>query len=211
MDSKERLWREAEQFIKICYKELRKSEGETVFRLEGVKKEIEQTGFYEHTFEELEHGARMAWRNSNRCIGRLFWQMLHVFDARHLDREEEICNHLFRHITFATNGGKIRPAITIFQAAKRGIEHVRIWNHQLIRYAGYETESGIIGDPSSISFTKACEKIGWKGNKTHFDLLPLVIQVKGREPRWFDLPKGIILEVPIEHPEFPWFRDLQLK
>jgi len=211
VDSKEQVWQEAKQFIEACYRELGKSESEIIFRLQEVKKEIEQTGFYVHTFEELEHGARMAWRNSNRCIGRLFWQMLHVFDARHLDNEEEIAESLFRHIEFATNGGKIRPAITIFKAAEGGIENVRIWNHQLLRYAGYETEDGIIGDSSSISFTKACEKMGWKGERTHFDILPLVVQVRGREPKWFDIPKEIVLEVPIEHPEFPWFQDLQLK
>ena len=200
------LWKEAEQFITLCYTELGKNDDEIYERLQQVKREIEQTGTYEHTYEELEHGARMAWRNSNRCIGRLFWQTLHVFDARTVEREEDVVERLFDHIMFATNGGKIRPTITIFCP-----ERVRIWNHQLIRYAGYETEHGMIGDPSSISFTKACEQLGWRGERTHFDILPLVIQVDGREPKLFPIPKDIVLEVPIEHPTFSWFRDLQLK
>lgn len=200
------LWKEAEQFITLCYTELGKNDDEIYERLQQVKREIEQTGTYEHTYEELEHGARMAWRNSNRCIGRLFWQTLHVFDARAVEREEDIAEWLFHHIAFATNERKIRPTITIFRP-----ERVRIWNHQLIRYAGYETEQGIIGDSSSVSFTKACEQLGWRGERTHFDILPLVIQVDGREPKLFPIPKDIVLEVSIEHPKFAWFHDLQLK
>ncbi|KHF29495.1 Nitric oxide synthase oxygenase [Anoxybacillus sp. BCO1] len=84
------LWKEAKQFITLCYTELGKNDDEIYERLQQVKREIEQTGTYEHTYEELEHGARMAWRNSNRCIGRLFWQTLHVFDARAIEREEDI-------------------------------------------------------------------------------------------------------------------------
>lgn len=209
--NQEWLWNEAERFIHLCYQELGKSEAEVESRLQEIQQEIRRTGTYTHTYEELQHGARMAWRNSNRCIGRLFWQTLHVFDARHLEKEEDVVQSLFHHIEFATNGGKIRPAITVFKPAEKGMENVRIWNHQLLRYAGYETETGVIGDSSSISFTKACERMGWKGERTHFDILPLVIQVKGKEPKWFHIPKDIILEVPIEHPEFPWFKDLQLK
>jgi nitric-oxide synthase, bacterial len=211
LNNRGQLWKKAEIFIRNCYKELGKSAVDLERRLQEIKKEIEANGFYKHTYEELEHGARMAWRNSNRCIGRLFWQTLHVFDARHLETEEEIFESLLQHIEFATNKGKIRPAITVFKPVEKGIENVRIWNHQLIRYAGYETEHGVIGDSSSISFTKACEQMGWKGDRTHFDILPLVIQIKGKKPKWFEIPKDLILEVPIEHPEFSWFKDLQLK
>lgn len=76
------LVEEASYFIYICYNELGKSEAELVSRVAEVTDEIQKTGLYTHTFEELEHGARMAWRNNNRCIGRLFWNTLTVFDAR---------------------------------------------------------------------------------------------------------------------------------
>ncbi|GGJ61936.1 nitric-oxide synthase [Anoxybacillus voinovskiensis] len=204
---KQPLWNEAEAFIRTCYQELGKNGIDTERRLTEIEREIALTGTYTHTYEELEHGAKMAWRNSNRCIGRLFWQTLHVFDARNVETEEEVAEQLFRHITFATNGGKIRPTITVFKPDGE----VRIWNHQLIRYAGYATELGVIGDSSSISFTKACEQMGWKGERTNFDLLPLVVQQKGKQPKWFDIPRELVLEVPIEHPEFVWFQDLQLK
>lgn len=207
LSEQEWLWSEAEQFIRLCYQELGKSGEETERRLQEIQRDIHHTGTYIHTYEELEHGAKMAWRNSNRCIGRLFWQTLHVFDARNAETAEDVVEHLFHHIEFATNGGKIRPTITVFKPNG----DVRIWNHQLIRYAGYETEHGVIGDSSSLSFTKACEQMGWKGERTNFDLLPFVVQTKGQQPKWFEIPSELVLEVPIEHPEFSWFQDLQLK
>lgn len=157
------------------------------------------------TTEELTHGARVAWRNSNKCIGRLFWNSLTVFDQRHLLNERDIFEALINHIDFATNAGKIRPAITLFEPNR-----VRIWNHQLIRYAGYETEEGIIGDSDSLEFTKVCENLGWQGARTNYDVLPLVLQVDDREPVYYDLPKEIVLEVSITHPDYD-FSKLDMK
>ncbi len=208
--SQEELFIKAEEFITICYRELNKVEA-IDDRLEMIKNEIKHTDCYTHTFEELEHGAKMAWRNSNRCIGRLFWNSLKVFDKRHLMTEDEIFQSLCHHIEYATNDGKIRPAITIFRQDLDESKQVKILNHQLIRYAGYETEFGVIGDSKSVGFTKECEKLGWQGERTHFDILPIVIEVDGRGPTLFSLPKELVLEVEITHPEFTWFNDLQIK
>jgi nitric-oxide synthase, bacterial len=205
------LLTEAERFIKVCYEELQKPEQEAEARIHQIKEEIERNGFYIHTFEELEHGAKMAWRNSNRCIGRLFWEGLTVFDGRELQTEDEIKDAIFHHIQFATNEGKLRPAITIFRQKKRDEEGVRIWNHQLVRYAGYDTGHGVLGDPHSLEFTRVCEKLGWKGQETHFDVLPLVVQLDGKSPEWYNIPKELVLEVPLRHPDFQWFEDLHLK
>ncbi|GMA60852.1 hypothetical protein GCM10025859_12920 [Alicyclobacillus fastidiosus] len=49
------------------------------------------------------------------------------------------------------------------------------------------------------------------GEGTHFDVLPFVVQVADEEPRWFDIPEELVLEVPIRHPELECFEDLQLK
>ncbi|MBS4192009.1 nitric oxide synthase oxygenase [Bacillus sp. FJAT-49705] len=204
------LYKDAEEFIRNCYYELNKSEQEIDNRLHQIKKQINRVGYYEHTSEELEHGAKMAWRNSNRCIGRLFWESLKVFDKRDLSTEESIRDALFEHIEYATNQGRIRPTITIFRQ-KKNKESVRIWNHQLIRYAGYKTKDGIIGDPDSIAFTEICTGLGWKGNETHFDVLPLVIQMNDNSPQMFEIPNELILEVPIRHPHYVWFEDMQLK
>lgn len=174
---------------------------------EWLKMRLEQAQLpsFDLTTEELTHGARVAWRNSNKCIGRLFWNSLAVFDQRHLLNEHDIYDALINHINFATNDGKIRPAITLFEPNR-----VRIWNHQLIRYAGYETEEGIIGDSDSLEFTKVCENLGWQGARTNYDVLPLVIQVDDREPVYFDLPNESVLEVSITHPDYD-FSKLNMK
>lgn len=196
---------EARAFIAACYDELDKGIAERERRLTEIARCIETESTYELTYEELEHGARMAWRNSNRCIGRLFWKSLNVFDERHVDTAEDIVSALSRHIEYATNAGKIRPTITIFHPS------VRIWNHQLIRYAGYETEDGIIGDPHSVRFTEVCERLGWRGSRTAFDVLPVVIQIDGGMPQWFSIPDELVLQVDIRHPDLPQFDELQLQ
>ncbi|MGM7680696.1 nitric oxide synthase oxygenase [Cytobacillus sp. Hm23] len=204
------LLQEAQRFIKECYMELKKTEREVNDRITCITEEITNYGTYSHTFEELEYGAKLAWRNSNRCIGRLFWDSLKVFDFRHLTTEEDIGDALFKHIDYASNNGNIRSTITIFNPMKKDGQ-IRIWNHQLIRYAGYETDNGVIGDPSSIPFTKQCQQLGWKGEGTHFDLLPIVIQINNNIPKFFHIPKEKVIEVHLQHPEYAWFKDLNIK
>lgn len=210
MTTNQAIQEEAATFVTSCYEELGKSGEETHRRLADVREELSRRGTYELTYEELAHGARMAWRNSNRCIGRLFWPSLNVFDERGLEREDDIAEAIFRHIAYGTNGGMIRPSITVF-AAETGARRIRIWNHQLIRYAGYETGNGIVGDPASVRFTKACMSLGWRGAGTPFDVLPLVVQVNGRQPRWYPIPDNLVMEVPIQHPEYDSFAGLGLK
>nr|WP_213585009.1 nitric oxide synthase oxygenase [Paenibacillus sp. J2TS4] len=208
----DQLKQEAEQFIRQCYRELGKTMEDTELRIQQVQNEINRDGSYEHTYEELVHGAKMAWRHSNRCIGRLFWNRLQVFDARNLTSEDAIYQALLRHIEFATHGGEIRSAITIFKQTVRNQEPVRLWNHQLLRYAGYEApDGGVIGDPSSVDFTRICTSLGWRGEGTPFDLLPLVIQCHDRKPRLFELPGEIVKEVPIHHPELDLFSGMEVK
>lgn len=80
----------ARAFIKQFGKEMKKPIEQ---RLKEIEEEIVSTGTYTHTEEELVYGAKVAWRNSNKCIGRLFWNSLHVFDHRRLEDEEEILKH----------------------------------------------------------------------------------------------------------------------
>ena len=159
----EQLQEEAERFIYTCYEELGHSREDAEARLVAVMGEIEVTGTYVHTTEELEQGCKMAWRNSNRCIGRLFWDKLRIVDARHADTAGTAAEAVLNHIHVASNGGKVIPMITILPADGPNGAPVRLWNHQLIRYAGYETEQGIIGDPASVELTKAAMSLGWQG------------------------------------------------
>ncbi|PZD96045.1 nitric oxide synthase [Paenibacillus sambharensis] len=203
---------EAESYIVSCLRELGKTEEEINSRVLEVRRDIADTGTYRHTGEELAHGARMAWRNSGRCIGRLFWQTLEVFDCRDVSKEDDIFAALQRHIAYATNRGRIRPAISVFrQASPEGQPEVRVWNHQLIRYAGYETDHGVIGDPASIPLTRVCTELGWRGKGTDFDILPLVIQAGTREPRLYPIPEHLVMEVPIRHPQMKQFHSLGLR
>lgn len=179
MSKTKQLIEEASNFITICYKELHK-EKLIEERIKEVQIEIEKTGTYEHTFEELVHGSRMAWRNSNRCIGRLFWSKMHILDAREVNDEEGVYNALIHHIKYATNDGKVKPTITIFKQYQGEENNIRIYNHQLIRYAGYKTEMGVIGDSHSAAFTDFCQELGWQGEGTNFDVLPLVFSINGQ-------------------------------
>lgn len=206
----QKLRERAHAFISQCYTELDR-EWIIDSRLADIDREISQTGSYTHTEEELKHGARMAWRNSNRCIGRLFWQTLAVIDERDLDTPQTIHEACCRHIKQARNDGNIRPTITIFQPDTPRTERIRIWNYQLLRYAGYDSENGIIGDPAEVEFTQYCKSKGWKGEGGHFDPLPHVIQVGDTEPELFDVPDDLLREVRITHPEYDWFADLGLQ
>jgi nitric-oxide synthase len=164
---------------------------------------------------ELAELARLAWRNHPRCIGRLFWQSLELLDARSASSAEEVFNGCVHHLRHATNNGRIRSAITVFAPAADEDDHgIRIWNRQLIRYAGYRSRSGeILGDPAQVDFTLAAIELGWRppAERGRFDLLPVVIGMPGLPPRLFELPRDAVLEVPIVHPEFPWFASLGLK
>ena len=201
----------AEQFIYPCYAELHRTPEEADARLDIIRAEIEKTGTYEHTFEELEHGAKMAWRNSNRCIGRLFWDKLRVTDARSCRTADDTAAALLEHIRYATNDGRILPTITVFRPFTAGDDSIRIWNHQLIRYAGYTAPEGPMGDPASASFTRLCQQLGWVGAGTEYDILPLVIQQGQEAPLWYSIPDEAVLQVQLEHPELPSFSSLGLR
>jgi len=209
--SKQELQTRAASFLKTCYNELGITE-KLAERIEEITKEIESTGTYFHTTEELTHGARMAWRNSNRCIGRLYWKTLKVIDARHLNEDEEILNALQEHIEFAFNKGNIRSTITIFRQQMPNEElGPRIVNHQLVRFAGYKQPDGsIIGDPSEVEFTQWCSEKGHSFEQKAFELLPHAIQWPNREAimKMPNIPEGII--IPIVHPEYEWFEELNL-
>jgi nitric-oxide synthase len=182
-------------------------------RVAEVRAQIERYGTYAHTTSELTFGARVAWRNSSRCIGRLYWRSLRVRDRRHVTSADQVAAESFAHLWEATNGGRVRPTLTVFAPTTPERPGPRIWNEQLIRYAGYRQSNGmVIGDPRYADFTGAVRNLGWPGGPgTPFDVLPLVVQVPGERPRLFDLPRDAVLEVPLSHPRFPWFAELGLR
>ncbi len=161
----------------------------------------------------IEEGAREAWRESVRCIGRLHWQSLQVVDARALTDPDSVFEACVKHLECATNGGRIVPTQTVFGRWEDPGREIRIWNHQLIRYAGYLQPDGVVlGDPMNVEFTELVRGLGWRPPSAPgpFDLLPLLIQC-GDQLQVRELPPGVVLEVRLEHPDHAWFKSLGLK
>lgn len=202
----------AEEFLALFHAE-NPAAGPVRQRIEEVNAQIERYGTYVHTAAELTFGARVAWRNSSRCIGRLYWRSLRVRDRRHITASDQVAAEAFLHLREATNSGRVRPTLTVFAADRPERPGPWIWNEQLIRYAGYRQPDGtVVGDPRYADFTDRVRDLGWPGGPgTPFDVLPLVVQSPGEPPRWFGLPEDAVLEVPLSHPRYQWFADLQLR
>jgi len=206
---------EAEEFLDRMFAEGAAEEGarfET--RLAEVRAEIQETGTYRHTPAELAYGARVAWRNSARCIGRLYWRSLRIRDRRRVTDPAAIAGECVAHLRQATRGGRIRSTITVFAPDTPGTPGPRIHNEQLIRYAGYRFEDGsVLGDPRYAEFTEQVRRLGWRPpeRRGSFDVLPLLIEAVPGEPRLFTLPPDAVLEVPLTHPDHRWFAGLGLR
>tara|TARA_B100001287_G_scaffold77400_1_gene64348 strand:+ start:190 stop:1266 length:1077 start_codon:yes stop_codon:yes gene_type:complete len=201
------LYSKAKSYLNLCYVELNKKD---LFksRCSEVQKQINQNGTYELLDFELVYGAKVAWRNSNKCIGRLFWRNMDVLDRREVNDIDLIFNFLFEHIESATNNGNIRSTITVFNPKT----NIRIWNPQLLSFAGYKDKKDkIIGDPKQLEFTNICIDLGWKPKMGQFDILPIVVQFGDDKPVWREIPKDIIKLVKINHPEIDGFDKLKLQ
>jgi nitric-oxide synthase, bacterial len=186
--------------------------GCTSARLAQVRAEIAATGTYQHTEQELTRGCKIAWRNTPRCLGKFYWNALAVRDMRHLSTTGEVFDALVEQLKEAANGGRIRLLMTVFAAQQDGRPPIRIWNSQLVQYAGYRQPDGTVtGDPATADLTRAVEALGWSGRGTPFDVLPIVLQRGDEPPRVYSLPRDAVLEVPITHPELPWLADLGLR
>ncbi|XP_019773235.2 nitric oxide synthase, salivary gland isoform X4 [Dendroctonus ponderosae] len=207
------ILRQAKEFLDQYFTSIRRAQSPAhLSRWEQVQKEVAATGTYQLTETELIYGAKLAWRNSARCIGRIQWSKLQVFDCRYVTTTSGMFEALCNHIKYSTNKGNIRSAITIFPQRTDGKHDYRVWNAQLISYAGYRQSDGsIIGDPLNAEFTEVCQKLGWKGKGSRWDILPLVVSANGHDPDYFDIPKEYVLEVSLTHPHLNWFENLGLR
>ncbi|QMU77231.1 nitric oxide synthase oxygenase [Streptacidiphilus sp. PB12-B1b] len=196
------VWSDAKEFLTQFAQESRGAT-DTDRRLREVRSAIEATGTYRHTTEELTFGARLAWRNAERCIGRLYWNSMTVRDLRHLHTADDIAEQCVEHLRTATNGGRVRPLITVFAPDRPGRPTARLLNEQLVRYAD---------DPRSRQRTHLAQGLGWTRGDKDFDVLPLLTRT-GRDdtPRFHELPSDAVLQVPLTHPQYPAFASLGLR
>lgn len=123
-----------------------------------VSENINSKGFYDLTLDELIFGARTAWRNAARCSGRSQWESLKIRDCRQVTDPQQMFQEICLQIKESTNEGKIIPMISVFPQRKPGgKDPCRIWNAQLISYAGYANPNdpkNIIGDRGNVTFTQ---------------------------------------------------------
>lgn len=179
-----------------------------------VSATLRRTGHYEHTPEELAFGARVAWRNHARCIGRLFWKSLEVFDCRSVTGPDAIAGQVVRHLRHAGSNGPIRSAISVFAPVVGQEIPAYIENRQAIQYAGHLLPGGgILGDPLNAEFTRIVSSLGWQAPATpgRFDVLPLLVRDTQGHRHVYDLPEDCVRQVPIRHPENAAFDGLGLQ
>ncbi|MGK5520342.1 nitric oxide synthase oxygenase [Micromonospora sp. URMC 107] len=204
---------EAVEFLQLYHAE-RRLPG-LIGRIAEVREEIALTGTYRHTTEELAYGAKVAWRQSVRCVGRVRWAGLKVRDRRGVTTVAGISQELAQHLAVADNGGRIQSVMTVFAPDRPGVgPRARIWNDQLIRYCGHRLEDGSVrGDPAQVAMTDAARRLGWRPPAVpgRFDLLPWVIETAYEDPTVVEVSRDLVREVALVHPDHPWFEDLRLR
>ncbi|MEU9508789.1 nitric oxide synthase oxygenase [Micromonospora sp. NPDC048170] len=204
---------EAVEFLHLFHEE-RRLPG-VAARVARVREEIAVTGTYRHTGEELAYGAKVAWRQSARCVGRVRWAGLKVRDRRDVTTVAGMAQELARHLALADNGGQVRSVMTVFAPDRPGVgPRARIWNDQLIRYCGYRMGDGSVwGDPAQVAMTDAARRLGWHPPAVpgRFDLLPWVLETAYEDPTLVEAPRDLVREVALTHPAYPWFEELRLR
>lgn len=203
---------EAEEFIR-AFHHARPKAGQVEARLAKVREEIRATGTYRHKPAELAYGARLALRDSGWCPANVPWRGLLVRDLRQVRDSAEVAAQCVQHLRMSTNDGKVLPMVSVFAPNTPWRPGPRIRNDQLVRYAGYAEPGRVLGDRRYVDFTTAVRRLGWRPptGRTAFDKLPLVVQTPHEGLSVFPLPKDVVLEVPLTHPELPWFASLGLR
>jgi nitric oxide synthase oxygenase domain/subunit len=106
------LLREAVEFVQLYYHERTdEMQGTDGFlpceeRIRAIKESIYATGTYVHTFDELQHGARVAWRNAPKCANRKYWQQLKLLDQRKATSNKEMFDCCIEHLSKAVSDWK---------------------------------------------------------------------------------------------------------
>ncbi|HVV21920.1 MAG TPA: nitric oxide synthase oxygenase [Pseudonocardiaceae bacterium] len=217
--------RAAEHFVRMFH-DAHPAAGPAGARLAEVRAAIAETGTYRHTAAELAYGARVALRDSGWALARqrgrarsnaaapsgsVPWRRLKVRDLRGLRNAAAVAAECVAHLRIAHNGGDVRPLVTVFAPDTPALPGPRVWNDHLVRYAGHR--DGMLGDRRHVDFTDAVCRMGWRApvHKGRFDVLPLVVETAHEGPQLFDVPADAVAEVPLSHPDLPWFAELGLR
>jgi nitric oxide synthase oxygenase domain/subunit/hemoglobin-like flavoprotein len=205
----EKMIAQAHEFYEKIQAELNWSDQQLKRRMLKVEQEIAASGTYSQTAQEIELGARLAWRNSAKCIGRISWNTLQIRDSRNLTDPLAICEDLNEHLRIATAGTNIQSVMTVFspQAPDEALG-TRFWSSQIVRYAGYKNLDGTVtGDPANLKLTEyLLQNDLWDPPEpvSPFDVLPVVLKVPGQSvPFVHKIPSEFVFEVNIEHPSRP--------
>jgi nitric-oxide synthase, bacterial len=204
--------RAAEHFIRMFH-DAHPAAGPAGRRLAVARAEIAETGTYRHTVEELAYGARVALRDSGWCTSGVPWRQLKVRDLRGLRKAAAVAAECVAHLRLACSDGPVKPLVSVFAPDTPAAPGPRVWNDHLVRYAGYRRGDGVLGDRRYVEFTEAVTAMGWQppAREGRFDHLPLVVETAQEGPRLFTLPSDAALEVPLCHPDLPWFAELGLR
>lgn len=68
----------------------------------------------------------------------------------------------------------------------------------------------MLGDPENVALTRLAQSLGWVGDHTPFDVLPLLLEVRG-QVHLYPLPPAAVQEVRISHPEYAAIDELGLR
>jgi nitric-oxide synthase len=202
----------AEEFL-LAFHRARPNAGTLGARLAKVRAEIAATGTYRHKPAELAFGARLALRDSGWCPADVPWRGLLVRDLREVRDNTEVATQCVQHLRAATNGGRLRPMVSVFAPDTPWRPGPRIRNDQLVRYAGYAEPGRVLGDRRYVEFTNTVCRLGWRPPtaRSAFDKLPLMVQTAHEGISLHPLPGDIVREVTLEHPELSWFARLGLR
>jgi nitric-oxide synthase len=202
----------AEHFIR-SFHDAHSAAGPAGPRLAKVRADIATTGTYRHTAAELAYGARVALRDSGWWTSGLPWRQLKVRDLRGLRNAAAVAGACVEHLRLACADGRVRPLVTVFAPDTPKAPGPCVWNDQLVRYAGYRTGDGVLGDRRYVEFTHSVRGMGWRApaDRTRFDRLPIVVETAHEGPLLFPLPDTVPADVTLTHPDLPWFADLGLR
>jgi nitric-oxide synthase len=180
--------------------------------------ELDRSGTYRLASTELSHGLRQAWHAAPRrirhgMVAQVEWDDLERSDFSGAKLTTDLVAGVIGYfVRRATNGGRLTPRIVVFPPDGPDGPSLRIWNDQLIGYAGERQSDGqVLGDPTQLTLTAALRRLGWCERIGSQTVLPIAFRIGRSAPELLSLSRKDVLEVPLQHPEYPWMADLEFR